>query len=166
MADTRLKALLVDDDEDVRAMLAYYLAEIVPDLNLHYRARPEVEADHDLYLIDNDFGGRQVGADLVTRARELSPNSLVVAYSSKLDRDLLKKLINASCDGAFDKADPEDVKEMLRLIEGFVAQLQRERRGRSDGPVEMLREMGQLFRSWDQRLSKEENSAMQTSRAK
>lgn len=166
MPENKIKALLVDDDEDVPAILSYYLTEVVPDLELYHRTNPELVANHDLYLIDNDFGGRQVGADLAAEARELAPDSLVIAYSSKLDRDLLKSLINSSCDGAFDKDDQQDMNEMLRLIEGFAAQRRRERLGRSDGPVAMLREMTDLLRSWDRRLSQEEVATTQVRRSK
>ena len=40
MPENKIKALLVDDDEDVPAILSYYLTEVVPDLELHHRTNP------------------------------------------------------------------------------------------------------------------------------
>ena len=155
-------ALLIDDDENVLAILRHFLTEQVPGLTVHTLKEPRVEPGYDIYLIDNDFGGRHVGARLATEARGLAPEALVLAYSSNLDRALLKRLLNAHCDGAFEKDSAAERSEMLGLIEAFAQARLRERGGMGNGPIAVLREMAGLFDSWNARLGEEERAVSGT----
>ncbi len=158
MTRSPIRALLLDDDENVLAILRHYLNEQIPGLEVEVRSKPSIAKGYDIYLIDNDFGGRQAGALLATEARRVAPEALVLAYSSKLDRALLKRLINASCDGAFDKDCAAERVEMLKLIEAFTQERMRERGGIGNGPVAILREMAGLLSSWNNRLGEEERA--------
>lgn len=153
-----VKALLLDDDENVLAILRHFLRERIPNIKVEVTCRPNMAAGYDIYLIDNDFDGRRVGFRLAMEAREQAPDALIIAYSSKLDRTLLKQLIYSSCDGAFDKDNPEELAEMLRLIEAFTAQRVWDAPTIDGSRISMLREMSELLRSWNSRLDEEEET--------
>ena len=103
MTRRAVKALLLDDDENVLAILRHFLKQRIPYIQVEVSCQPNLAAGYDIYLIDNDFNGRHLGSCLAKEAREQAPDALIIAYSSKLDRNLLKHLINSNCDGAFDK---------------------------------------------------------------
>lgn len=148
-----LKALIIDDDQDAANWLKYLVQSRFPALEVEVRLTPDASGDHDLYLVDNDFHGSCLAAELATSIRRVQPNSLVIAVSSCLDRDTLKQLLNLGCDGGFDKSDPEDLSRMSRIIDAFVQRRQLELGSdESRGFLGALRSIRELLRQWNQRL--------------
>ena len=112
----KFRALVVDDDPDASAWLAYRLNERFPELEIVCRESPDLSGEFDLYFIDNDFHGKSLAADLAAAIRAINPPALIVAFSARLDNKTLKLLVNAGCDGACEKTESQDVELMMRIV--------------------------------------------------
>jgi DNA-binding NarL/FixJ family response regulator len=142
------RALLLDDDPWALELLTAHLAARFPELEVETRTRPEPSGGFDLYLIDNDFGGPLLAGDLARRIRSMAPEALIVAFSATLDAASLRALINAGCNGACDKSNPEELPELLGIVEAFLAESPR----RAGGIRGAIGEVRSLLREWNRRL--------------
>ena len=146
------RIVIIDDDPFVTEHVAQSFAERLPDVEVVGITNPIAPVGFDVYIIDREFGGDNHGQDLVQRVKELSPNSMVIAYSAFLDRDYLRALLAEDCEGAFDKGSLEELDNMMNLIENFLAsgQLPRKSSENSKGTVQSI---FKLVREWNIRLS-------------
>jgi DNA-binding LytR/AlgR family response regulator len=148
-----LKALLVDDDPDASAWLAYTLNQRFPDLEISARDIPDLSGIFDIYFIDNDFHGKRLAAELATAIRAANPPAMIIAFSARLDSQSLKMLVNAGCDGACEKSEPADVEQMMRIVAAYQVRRQCEDVEQSQcGLMKALHSIRNLLREWNRRL--------------
>lgn len=145
-----LKALVIDDDQDAAEWLAFQLQQRFPGLQIELRLSPSVTGDFDMYFIDNDFHGKSLAGELAEAIRSQHSQALIVAFSARLDNGTLKRLVNAGCDGAFDKSNTEEVSQLLEIVESFAMRSQSE--PRSGGFLSAVRSIRDLLREWNRRL--------------
>lgn len=150
----RIRTLVVDDDELALDMLKHRLGQSFPDMQIDTTTDPAVTGTHDVFLIDNDFDGVILGPSLGREIRRANPHALIVAFSSTLDAESLKGLLNAGCDGACDKSDPADFERLTEILNGYMSSSKKQTRGASG----VLRSMTDLLRMWNGRLDHLERS--------
>ncbi|MHC4389686.1 MAG: hypothetical protein ACYTFT_00045 [Planctomycetota bacterium] len=151
------QALLLDDHEGTRRVLALRLRDAFPDLVIEERSIPDGSGRFDLYFIDNRFGDQLVASRLAANIREQNPDAFVVAFSSYLDRVTLKELIHAGCDGACDKGKPEDLDALIELTARHLEARKAKPKERvRRGFVPTLRALRDLLHAWNSRLDAEE----------
>lgn len=150
----KYRALLVDDDPDSLALLRHMLERGFPTLSIETRSQPHVDEGFDLYFVDNDFNGSCLAGELAETIREISSQSLVVAFSARLDAATLKRLINAGCDWVCDKSMPEEMLKMLKMVESYIdmrnSDLQTD--SASTGLLPTVRAITELITQWNTRL--------------
>lgn len=112
----RPRALIVDDDLFALNHLEMLLHEAFPDLEIEKRLEANVEGRFDFYFLDNDFDGEALAGPLAREVRKKRPDARIFAFSSALDVDALKGLINAGCDGVCEKGKPETWSEALEVM--------------------------------------------------
>lgn len=145
-----LKALVIDDDQDAAEWLVYQLQTRFPGIQTELRLSPNISGTFDLYFIDNDFHGTSLAGALAEAVRDQHPRSLIVAFSARLDNPTLKQLVNAGCDGAFDKSNPHEVAQMLGIVEAYLQRSDQD--PRSGGFFSAIRSIRDLLREWNRRL--------------
>lgn len=153
MAHT-IRTLVVDDDELALDMLKRRLGKSFPDMEIDTTTDPSHVGTHDIFLIDNDFDGVALGPSLGREMRRANPDALIVAFSSTLDADSLKGLLNAGCDGACDKSDPADFERLCEIMQDYMSRAKTQNKGVGG----VLRSMAELLRMWNGRLEKLERS--------
>ena len=146
----KIRTLVVDDDVLAARMVEARLLHRFPRMVIESTTQPTDLGNYDIYLIDNDFNGTELGLSLARTIRADHPDALVVAFSGTLTGDLLKRLLNAGCNGACDKSSIEDLDTMLELIAPFVERGET----RDGGVIGVLRSMTGLLREWNQRLDR------------
>jgi DNA-binding NarL/FixJ family response regulator len=144
------KALVIDDDQDAAEWLVYQLQTRFPGMHTELRLSPSITGTFDLYFIDNDFHGTSLAGALAEAVRDQHPHALIVAFSARLDNPTLKQLVNAGCDGAFDKSNPAEVAQMLSIVEAYLQRINQETR--PGGFFSAVRSIRDLLREWNRRL--------------
>jgi len=147
MAQT-IRTLVIDDDELALQMLKARLSTSFPEMEVDVTTDPAVQGTHDIFLIDNDFDGVALGPSLGREMRRTNPDALIVAFSSTLDADSLKGLLNAGCDGACDKSDPADFERLCEIMNDYMSHAKTQTKGVGG----VLRSMAELLRLWNGRL--------------
>jgi DNA-binding NtrC family response regulator len=147
-------ALIIDDDPDAITMLEYVLSQRFPELSVSARTDPDPAGEFDVYFVDNDFRGQCLAGTLASAIRRRRPNSLVVAFSARLDVATLKQLVNAGCDGACDKSDSADIERMLEIIDKYLKELalQNNAAKPEKGLFSAIRSITDLIREWNRRF--------------
>jgi hypothetical protein len=150
-----VSALLIDDDVWCLRLLKGMLQQCFPDLRIETRTAPDVSGNFDIFFIDNLIGRQWMAETLATQFRQSRPDALIFAFSATLDRETLKSLLRAGCNGACDKAVPSDLPMTMevtrRYIESLISAPAREGRGLR-GVLASIRE---LLREWNSRLEHE-----------
>jgi len=144
--------LIVDDDQDAAEWLQDLIQTRFPTARVEVRLTPDASGAYDIFLIDNDFHGTCLAADLAKAIRGANPHALIVAFSAYLDRQTLKQLVNLGCDGACDKSDPQDVERMAQIISAFIDKTATASAEKSTGFLGAVRSISDLLRQWNQRL--------------
>ena len=152
MAD--LNILIVDDAPNAARYAAYSLGKQFPRMNIETRNKVDIEGRFDVYIIDNDFEGRKIAAEMAGRVRVENPGALVIAFSATLDAETLKGLIRSGCDGVWDKADPADPVRVANVIREYLQLRQDSRRAPAFGLIKALASMAGLLREWNLRLNR------------
>lgn len=152
-------ALILDDDPVLLKLLSLRLEKRFQNLIVECQQQPVAVGAYDIYILDNDFHGRPLAADLAEHIKQQQPDSLVLALSGTLDTVTLKRLINCGCSGAFDKSVPAEIDALLACVAqhlnevnaaGFV-------RGRPRARIaDTARAIAGLIRDWNRRLELEE----------
>ncbi|MFO1006194.1 MAG: response regulator [Planctomycetaceae bacterium] len=145
-----LRALVIDDDQDAAEWLVYQLQTRFPGIRTELRLSPNISGTFDLYFIDNDFHGTSLAGALAEAVRDQHPQALIVAFSARLDNPTLKQLVNAGCDGAFDKSNPDEVAQMLGIVEAYLQRSDRD--SRPGGFFSAIRSIRELLHEWNRRL--------------
>jgi len=147
------RALVIDDDPDALAWMSYTLNERFPELEVTTRELPDLSGRFDLYFIDNDFNGKRMAAELASAIRASNPQAMIVAFSASLDHRTLKLLVNAGCDGACEKSEPEDVGQMLGIVSAYLNRRRSETQEKSTfGLMGAMHSIRNLLREWNRRL--------------
>lgn len=151
---TAPRALIIDDDPDSVAFLRFRLRRRFPHMEMDTRLSPDAEGDYDLYFLDNEFHGQRLAGQLASSIRARRPQSLIIAFSAHLDAESLKQLVNAGCDGACDKSDPDDLEPMLQIVNRYVKTMsvRSSGAGPSRGLIQAIQSITELIRQWNQRL--------------
>lgn len=147
-----LRIAIVDDDPFVAAHLKIALAERLPTAELYTMEEPLAPAGYDVYVIDNDFGGRACGSELHDRVRAVAPDALVLAYSAELDTGFLRRLMRGGARDAYDKESPADREALVLAIVEERERRRSGRPGRRSGGRGALRTIADLLREWNLRL--------------
>ena len=151
--EASMKALLIDDDPDALAWLSYVLHERFPQLEIVEREKPDLSGSFDLYFIDNDFNGKRLAAELAREIRATNPHSMIVAFSASLDKQTLKLLVSAGCDGACEKTDHQDIEQMMSIAAAYLHRRSCEVQEHSSrGLMGALHSIRDLLREWNRRL--------------
>lgn len=148
-----LRIAFIDDDPFVSAHLEPALHAMLPDAELYVIEEPLAPAGYDVYVIDNDFGGSELGGALSERVRAVAPGALLLGYSSKLGTGFLRRLMRIGVRDVFDK---RSALERQELIETIVAEDAR-RKGRVPrrlGAIAAIRAVTELLREWNRRLER------------
>jgi hypothetical protein len=144
---------IIDDDPFVITHLTQHFSSRIPDAAIIGVSNPIAPIGFDVYIVDREFGEDSCGQELVRRIKDVSPSSLVIAYSAFLDRDFLRDLVLQDCEGAFDKGSLEELEKMTTLIETFVENGQCPS-GASVTGGGTIRSILNLLREWNTRLSR------------
>ncbi|MEE4298328.1 MAG: hypothetical protein V2J24_02700 [Pseudomonadales bacterium] len=150
---TPLRIAIIDDDPFVAAHLKIALAERLPSARLFTIEEPVAPAGYDVYVIDNDFGGRAFGGELHDRVRAVAPDALILGYSAELDTGFLRRLMRGGVRDAYDKESPADRDALVLAI---VEEQERRRAGQRRGSLparEVIRAVADLLREWNLRLN-------------
>lgn len=149
------RALIVDDDPDSVEFLRFKLTRRFPNMQIETRNCPDVSGNYDLYFLDNDFGGCRLAAILASKIRSQQPNSLIIGFSSYLDVDTLKGLIDAGCASVCDKRSCHELVRMLDVVECYTGNHAefRERSVPSRGLIGTIQSITELLREWNLRLA-------------
>lgn len=151
--------LVLDDDPVLLKLLSLRLRKKFPDLRVECQEQPVAVGAYDIYILDNDFHGRPLAADLAEHIKCQQPDSLVLALSGTLDTITLKRLINCGCAGAFDKSVPAEIDALMTTVEDHIddanfTTLGDHRPG--SGIADTARAIAGLIRNWNRRLEIEE----------
>ena len=148
-----LRIAIIDDDPFVITHLTRHFGGRIPGATIIGVSNPVAPVGYDVYIVDREFGEDSCGQELVRRIKQVSPTSLVIAYSAFLDRDFLRDLVLQDCEGAFDKGSLEELEKMTTLIESFV-ETGRRPSSASDPRDGTIRSILNLLREWNRRLSR------------
>ena len=152
MTNDQPRIAIVDDDPFVATHLKDAISERLPDAEVVGVTNPVAPIGFDVYIVDKEFGDDDHGFELVRRVKAIAPESLVIAYSAFLDRDFLRNLLSAECDGAFDKGSLEQLDDMLSLIAGYL-ETRPGREGARRRLTDTLVSIADLVREWNVRLA-------------
>lgn len=152
----KMTAHLIDDDPVLLGLLSFRLQKLCPQLVITQSTEPQAPPGHDVYVIDNDFGGAHSGARLAERIRMASPDALILVFSSFLDVPLLKRVVNVGADGVFDKREEADIERLLDVVATHCENAQmppmpNERTG-------LVSEIVGMLQLWNRKLAREENA--------
>ena len=151
--------LILDDDPVLLKLLEVKILTRYPDALVETRKKPVAVGFYDVYILDNDFQGRSLAADLAEEIKNNQPHSMVVALSGTLCNQTLKRLVNCGCDGAFDKSDPAELDLLMKSLDQYLQNFQDssiDRKPGGPGLLETARSISNLIRDWNHRLELEE----------
>ena len=111
---------IIDDDPFTFAHLQHVFQKRLAGVEVAGIAEPIAPVGFDVYVVDKEFRGANLGHDVVKRIQAIAPESLVLAYSAYLDREFLRGLMGERCRGAFDKGSLEEVDRMISVIETYL----------------------------------------------
>lgn len=151
--------LILDDDPVVLKLLSGRIKKRFPDVHVDGQEQPVAVGAYDIYILDNDFHGRPLAADLAEHIKKQQPNSLVLALSGTLDAHTLKRLINCGCAGAFEKSAPAEIDSLIAMIDDHLKEDRYARDGSSrpqNRVGETARAIASLIHNWNRRLELEE----------
>ena len=147
-------ALIVDDDPIACAFMKWFLEDRFPYLRVATSTEPKAVHGFSLYFLDNDFGGDECAVDLVQKIRGEAENAFISVFSARLDTAAFKQLLNAGCDGAFEKGKPGELSVLESKIRAYL--YQRELRASQvvdRGFTSTFKAMTGLVTGWNQRLN-------------
>jgi DNA-binding NtrC family response regulator len=159
MPNTSSSILILDDDPVFLKLLELRINRRFPDITVDIRQHPVAVGIYDIYILDNDFQGRPLAADLAEEIKKTQPLSLVLALSGALCNSTLKRLINCGCNGAFDKSAPSEIDELLLVIDQHLKNQQSnisKNRSGSRYVMDTARSISTLIQDWNRRLELEE----------
>ena len=151
--------MILDDDPVFLKILSLRIKKRFPDLSVQCQNRPVAIGVFDIYILDNDFHGHPLAAELVELIKEQQPDSLVLALSATLCNSTLKRLINCGCDGAFDKTIPGEIDMLISLIQDHVENsrfVSNRSLPAQTRVLETARAISGLIQDWNNRLTLEE----------
>ena len=146
--------LIVDDDPIIRKIMERHMQLSFPEARVETTADPVPIPGYDIYLLDNDFDGRKLAADLVAGIRTIEPHALIVAMSRTLDLPGMQDLVNLGCNAVYDKGDPGRSAEARMVMANYIAVLQERQRSQKGNSFKgLLRSINDLLRQWNARLT-------------
>ena len=153
-----ISALLIDDDVWCLRLLKGMLQQCFPGLRIVARTQPDISGEFDIYFLDNLIGGDFMVETLARRIRQSRPDALILAFSATLDRDTLKLLLSAGCNGACDKTVPSDLPMAMTVTQRYIEGLLSAPPAPSPSSRSLrvvLSSIRGLLREWNERLDRE-----------
>ncbi len=155
----RTSLLILDDDEESSALTAFRIRKVFPEFDITTVSTPTPTAGFHVYLVDDDFCGQSMAARVAMKIRTLNPDAVIIAFSAHLDDTVLKTLINAGCDGAFDKGSPGEFGRLVGHLASLVKLRQSHpRRPCSTGLLATIQSINRLIANWNHRLELERDA--------
>ena len=111
-----MRVLIVDDDVWAVRYLAWRLRRVLPDAEIVSRLEPDVAGAFDVYIVDEDFDGKDLAVDLVRQILYQSVDAHVVVLTARLDPVRVQQLTAMGCAACCDKSDPRDVTKLVELV--------------------------------------------------
>ncbi len=149
------KMVILDDDPIVTTVIREHIQTCYPIAEVRAYNEPVIKGGYDVYFVDNDFNGKRLASILVSQIREISPNALVVALSSTLDLDELRRLVNQGCNVVYNKRFPQKSQDAREVIDNYIKVLREnqgfQKRGRF---IDLLGSLRSLLDQWNVRLNK------------
>jgi DNA-binding NarL/FixJ family response regulator len=137
-----MKALIVDDHALLRDALSRVLVMLVPEAEVHEAAEPkqafeliEREPDLDLVLLDLALPGMH-GLAVLKSLREKHPAISVVVVSASVDRETVRRALDAGAMGYIPKSSSSEVlRSALQLVLAGGIYIPPEVLGRGEAPA-------------------------------
>ena len=151
--------LILDDDPVFLKILSLRIKKRLPDITVEGAQKPFAIGVFDIYVLDNDFQGHSLAAELAEHIKRRQPDSLVLALSATLCNSTLKRLINCGCDGAFDKTIPDEIDTLISLIQDHVENsrfVSKRSLPAQTRVMDTARAISGLIQDWNNRLTLEE----------
>ena len=152
----QIATLILDDDIWFQRLLREMLLETFPDMNVVLRSTPDPSGEFDVYFIDNRFGDSDEAVRIAQEVRRTAPDALVIAMSADLNADMLRALVNTGCHGAFDKAVPDNLTEVFRVVNAFIESRHEVPVPARAGFVGAVDSIRGLLREWNRRFDQQE----------
>lgn len=152
--------LILDDDRFFLKLLSLRLKRKFPDLVVESRAQPVANGSYDIYILDNDFLGRPLAAELAEDIKRQQSKSIILVLSGTLSKSTLKRLINCGCEGAFDKSIPKEIDALVDSIADYLRSADLttvENRRPYSNILDTARAITGLIQDWNRRLELEES---------
>jgi len=152
--------LILEDDPVFLKLLTLRIKKRFPDLSVQGQQKPIAIGAFDIYILDNDFQGHPLAADLAEHIKSRQPDSLVLALSATLCNLTLKRLINCGCDGAFDKTIPTDIDLLISSVSNHLKRTNFSsvrNRPAQTRVIDTARAISGLIQDWNRRLKIEEH---------
>lgn len=115
-------ALILDDDPDACEFMRWFLEDHFSFVRVVTSTDGQPIRGFDLYLLDNNFKGDARAVRLVKELRSTEKNAFIAAFSGFLEPNIFKSLLNAGCDGAFEKGNPADLAVLGRMMKAYIDQ--------------------------------------------
>ncbi len=154
------KLMILDDDIHYTGMFALKLQHYFPELRVSSSNSSDIPEGYDIYIVDNDFDGEKIGADIAEKLRTIAPNSLVIVLSGTLEKDMLVRLVNCHTAGVFDKTDIDDFENITALIEQYLKRTITEEKPDNTSFVSTISNIKGLLSAWNKRLSYEQRKGV------
>jgi len=145
-----IKVLILDDDINAYEILKFNIESKFDNLFLEYRKEPDVSGNFDIYILDNDFKGKQEIESMVKKIRNNKVNALIIAFSATLNQSILKNLLNHGCDAVAEKTMPSDMEMTMKVIEKYC-----DMKKESGKPcfIKTINALSELLRQWNHRMN-------------
>lgn len=150
MANTKLA--IIDNNADSAAALKKSLLEQFKGIEVSAIAEPAAPVGFDVFIIAANMLAGSEGDDLIVRIKNISPGSLVLAYSDDLSIELVKQLMAMGCGGAFIRDQQEDSVEMFNRIESYMKSQKSAASSRGIGGT--VTAISALIREWNTRIER------------
>ena len=147
------RLIILDDDMTVcDVLLKRFRGACSTQIEAYALHEPVAVPGFDIYVVDNNFGGKQEGIRLAEAIAKVSPGAAILMLSSQLEVGLLKRAIGLKVVGAFDKCEPSDVTTLVETVAQLVRHWPQSQPGRGS----IVRDLATLIREWNERMSNEE----------
>jgi DNA-binding NarL/FixJ family response regulator len=148
---------VIDDDPFVVTYIRKAFMKRMPEAEVHAVYQAIAPAGYDIYIVGKDFEGKNKGGDLARRIRGIEPAAIILGYTAALDQGFLHLLLEAGCDGAFDKANVDQLDAMIDVIQKHVSH-RKDHSNRLLRTTSLIDAIRNLVREWNTRLSSDMDS--------
>jgi CheY-like chemotaxis protein len=129
--------ILVLDDSLVHCKaMAAKLQTLIVACHVDTTCEPLAPPGYDVYIVDNEFDGKECAQELVRSIKMHSPSALIILCSSSMDYAKLSRAMNKGADAIIDKTRYEDFLDTLEIITEYLNALRS--CGKRLGPISQM----------------------------